>query len=50
MDLSKVTHQELTAIEVSLNNRPRRILDYHTPQEVFSMLTLDLVRGVALEL
>lgn len=50
MDLSNVTHQELTAIEVSLNNRPRAILNYHSPQEVFSMLTLDLVRGVALEL
>lgn len=49
MDLSNVTHQELTAIEVSLNNRPRKILNFHSPQEVFSMLTLDLVRGVALQ-
>jgi len=49
MDLSNVTHQELTAIEHALNNRPRKILNFHSPQEVFSMLTLDLVRGVALQ-
>jgi IS30 family transposase len=49
MDLSNVSHQELTAIETSINGRPRKILNWHTPQEVFSMLTLDLVRGVALE-
>lgn len=49
MDLSSVSHQELTAIEASINGRPRKILNWHTPQEVFSMLTLDLVRGVALE-
>jgi transposase, IS30 family len=49
MDLSKVTHQQLTAIEHALNNRPRKILNFHSPQEVFSMLTLDLIRGVALQ-
>ena len=49
MDLSHVTHQQLTAIEHALNNRPRKILNFHSPQEVFSMLTLDLVRGVALQ-
>ena len=49
MDLSNVTHQELTAIEHSLNNRPRKILNFHSPQEVFSMLTSDLIRGVALQ-
>ena len=50
MDLSQVSHQQLTAIEESINGRPRKILNWHTPQEVFSMLTLDLVRGVALKL
>jgi len=49
MDLSQVSHQQLTAIEESINGRPRKILNWHTPQEVFSKLTLDLVRGVALE-
>jgi len=49
MDLSQVSHQQLTAIEESINGRPRKTLNWHTPQEVFSMLTLDLVRGVALE-
>jgi hypothetical protein len=38
----------LTAIEHSLNNRPRKILNFHSPAEVFSLLTSDLVRGVAL--
>lgn len=49
MDLSNVSHQHLTAIEESINGRPRKILNWHTSQEVFSKLTLDLVRGVALE-
>ena len=47
MDLSKVTHLQLTAIEHSINNCPRKILKFHSPREVFSMLTSDLIRGVA---
>jgi transposase, IS30 family len=35
MDLSAVTQDELNAIAYSLNNRPRRVLDYQTPMEVF---------------
>lgn len=49
MDLSKVTHQQLTAIEHSLNHRPRKILNFHSPHEVFSALTADFIRGVALQ-
>jgi len=49
MDLSKVSHQELTAIEHLLNHRPRRILNFHSPHEVFSTLTADLIAGVALQ-
>lgn len=49
-DLSQVTQQQLTAIEHSLNNRPRKILNFHSPAEVFTQLTSDLVRGVALQL
>jgi transposase, IS30 family len=49
-DLSQVSQQQLTAIEHSLNNRPRKILNFHSPAEVFSQLTSDLVRGVALQL
>lgn len=48
-DLSQVTQQQLTAIELSLNNRPRKILNFHSPAEVFAQLTSDLVRGVALQ-
>lgn len=49
-DLSQVSQQQLTAIEHSLNNRPRKILNFHSPAEVFSLLTSDLIRGVALQL
>lgn len=48
-DLSQITQQQLTAIEHSLNNRPRKILDFYSPAEVFSQLTSDLIRGVALQ-
>ncbi len=49
IDLGQISHQELTAIEHSLNHRPRKILDFQSPHEVFSKLTLDLVAGVALQ-
>jgi transposase, IS30 family len=48
-DLSQVSQQQLTAIEHSLNNRPRKILNFHSPHEVFSTLTSDFIRGVALQ-
>jgi IS30 family transposase len=47
-DLSQHSHQALAAIESSLNNRPRKILSYRTPAEVFDELRLDQVQGVAL--
>ena len=37
-DLSPVTQDELNAIAFSLNNRPRRILAYQTPMEIFVKL------------
>ena len=49
IDLSQVTHQQLTAIEHSLNHRPRKILNFHSPHEVFSALTADFIRGVTLQ-
>jgi IS30 family transposase len=49
-DLSLISQQQLTAIEHSLNNRPRKILNFHSPAEVFNQLTSDLIRGVALQL
>lgn len=49
MDLSQVTHQQLTAIEHLINNRPRKILNFHSPHEVFSKLTSDFIAGVALQ-
>src|SRR5476649_128728 len=48
MDLSDVSHQELTAIEHALNHRPRKILGFQSPHEVFSQLKQDLIAGVAL--
>jgi len=47
-DLSQHSHQALAAIESSLNNRPRKILGYRTPAEVFAELRLVQVQGVAL--
>jgi IS30 family transposase len=38
MELSQVTQQQLSRIEFRLNNRPRRILGFKTPQEVFDHL------------
>lgn len=48
-DLSQISHQELTAIETSLNNRPRRILGYRTPTEVYEELKLRHTSKVALQ-
>lgn len=49
MDLSLVTQNELTAIEYALNHRPRKILGYRTPHEVFSDIKLNNIAGVALQ-
>jgi IS30 family transposase len=60
MDLSTVTPQRLRYIEDSLNNRPRKILNFRTPREVFNALesgltfeqaiNIDiLAKGVALQ-
>jgi IS30 family transposase len=38
MDLTQVSAEQLQAIEYLLNNRPRRVLGYKTPQEVFNEL------------
>jgi transposase, IS30 family len=48
-DFSLVIQQKLTAIEHSPNNRPRKILNCHSPHEAFSTLTSDFTRGVALQ-
>lgn len=37
-ELSGISQPELNAIANRLNNRPRRILGYRTPREVFSEL------------
>jgi IS30 family transposase len=48
-DLSTVTHTELKAIEARLNGRPRQILHFQTPEEVFSNLKSNEFIGVALQ-
>ena len=48
-NLNLVTHQQLTSIECALNNRPRKILGFRTPAEVFSELKLNNLAGVALQ-
>ena len=48
-DLSQYSYQQLTSIEQSMNNRPRKILGFQTPHEVLSTLKLDDIAGVALQ-
>jgi len=48
-DLSVHSHQQLSVVEALLNNRPRKILGYRTPAEVFAELRLGALGGVALQ-
>jgi IS30 family transposase len=48
-DLKAVTDDELADIENALNNRPRKILGYLTPAEVFASLKREYIAGVALQ-
>ncbi len=48
-DLSQLGQQPLTAVEHPLNDHSRKILNFHSPHEVFSTPTLDFIRGVALQ-
>ena len=48
-DLSLVSHQQLTSIENALNHRPRKILGFESPHEVFSRLSSHFIAGVALQ-
>jgi IS30 family transposase len=49
MNLSNVSHQQLTAIEHALNHRPRKILGFQSPHEVFSKIKREHIAGVALQ-
>ena len=48
-DLSVHSHQALASIEQTLNTRPRKILGYRTPAEVFNEIKLHGLQGVALQ-
>lgn len=37
-DFTKVTHAEVAAVELKLNRRPRKCLDYQTPNDIFNPL------------
>jgi IS30 family transposase len=47
MDLSTITQEQLLIIERKLNNRPRRILGFKTPQEVFDALRVQAAAAYA---
>jgi IS30 family transposase len=49
IDLSQFSHQQLSVFEQSLNHRPRKIVGFRTPHEVFNALKLDDIAGVALQ-
>jgi len=38
--LDKVTAEEITLIQNKLNNRPRKLLGYKTPNEVYDAMRL----------
>lgn len=40
MELDKVTAEEVTLIQNKLNDRPRKLLDYKTPNEVYEAMRL----------
>ena len=48
VDLSPFTDQDLAKLESVINNMPRKILQFATPQEVFSQLKINAIAGVAL--
>lgn len=48
-DLKSYSDTDLRRIEELLNNRPRAILGFKTPAEVFAQLKLDFIAGVALQ-
>jgi transposase, IS30 family len=41
-DFAKITHKRIKEVEFLLNNRPRKCLNFKTPQEVFSRLCVAL--------
>jgi len=49
IDLSLFSDDDLRKVEFILNNTPRKILGFRTPEEVFSQLKLTQVSGVALQ-
>jgi IS30 family transposase len=49
IDLSPFTDQDLRRIEYVMNNTPRKILGFATPQEVFDQIKIDQIAGVALQ-
>jgi transposase, IS30 family len=49
MDLSGLTQRDLSIIESALNHRPRKILSFRTPHEVFTELRIGDIAGVALQ-
>lgn len=48
-DLAGVSQAELNAIARRLNNRPRKVLGFETPAEVFQREILNLTNRVALQ-
>ena len=49
IDLSQFTQKQLDEIAWSLNNRPRKVLGFLKPEEVFSQLINKLTESVALQ-
>jgi IS30 family transposase len=49
MALDNLSNSDLRRIEDRINNRPRKLLGYYTPAEVFSALKQDDILGVALQ-
>lgn len=49
IDLWQFTEQDLRNVEYIMNNTPRKILGYYTPEEALSRIKIDDIAGVALQ-
>ena len=45
-DFSKISKKRLKEVQDELNERPRKVLDYHTPKDVFEKMILEKLESI----